>query len=180
MKKDEQLLELFFNEPTKHWHFEELLKKASISRPQAVRWLKQFEQEGLVRRVKQCGKHPYYLGNWEHPAYRNRKRLYALEYFYKTGFLNHLESLRGAHTVIIFGSFGRWDWHNGSDIDLFIFGDDAALEYGEYRKKLKREIQVFTAKTRVELRRFSPGLLANIADGFVVKGTTQFQGTPHA
>ncbi len=53
--KEDFVLELFYNEPTKHWHFEDILKTAKISRPQAAAWLKKFEKEGLAKRVKEKG-----------------------------------------------------------------------------------------------------------------------------
>lgn len=171
--KEEKVLELFFNSP-EHWHFEKLLKQSKISRGRLNNWLTKFSKEGIIKRVKKKGKMPYYVGNSIHPAYRNRKKIYALNRFYKTGFLNHLQSLPRAKTVIIFGSFSRWDWHEESDIDLFIFGNDDELEQGKYELKLNREIQVFTAKTKTDFKKFRPGLLKDIATGYIVKGTLDF------
>ena len=37
---------------------------------------------------------------------------------------------------------------------LFIYGDDDALEQGTYERKLHREIQIFTAKTKSDLKTF--------------------------
>ena len=41
--KEEHVLELFFNS-SKYWHFDNLLKKANISRSQLAQWLKKFEK----------------------------------------------------------------------------------------------------------------------------------------
>ena len=93
--------------------------------------------------------------------------------FYESGFLNHLQSLK-AKTVVIFGSFARADWHDESDIDLFIYGEDEDLEKGKYELKFHREIQVFTAKNKGDFKRFAPALLKNIAEGYIVKGNLDF------
>ena len=178
--KEENVLELFFNSP-KHWHFEELLEKSGLSRGRLNSWLHKFLKENIIVRVKEKGKMPYYTSNFGQPAYTNKKRLYALNTFYKTGFLNHLQSLTHAKTIIIFGSMARSDWYKESDIDIFIYGDDDALEQGTYERKLHREIQIFTAKTKSDLKKYDHGLLTNIANGYIVKGNLDFaEVTVHA
>jgi predicted nucleotidyltransferase len=174
MNKEIPVLELFFNEPAKHWHFEEIIKAVKISRPQATNWLKTFVKAHLIKKVKPRGKMPYYFGNYDHPNYRTKKRLFALQQMGNSGFLNHLQTLKKAQTVIIFGSLSRWDWYKDSDIDLFIFGSDEELQQGTYELKLDREIQVFTAKNKDDFKKFAPGLLRNILEGYRVKGTLDF------
>ncbi|MDP2974130.1 MAG: nucleotidyltransferase domain-containing protein [Candidatus Diapherotrites archaeon] len=171
--KEESMLELFFNESSRHWHFEDILKKAKISRPQAMNWLRRLAKEGIIRRIKEKNKMPYYTGDFESPAYKNRKRIYALNKFYETGFLNHLLQLK-AKTIILFGSFARADWNTESDIDLFIYGDAEEFEQGKYEQKLRREIQTFTCKDKKEYSRFQPGLMKSILSGYLVKGNMDF------
>jgi predicted nucleotidyltransferase len=169
-----KIQELFFNEPSKHWHFEDILKNIKISRPQAAYWLKKLIKENIIKRIKPKGKMPYFIGNSQHPHYRTTKRLYAMKKMTESGFLDHLMSLPKAKTVIIFGSFVRWDWYTESDIDVFIYGDDESLETYKYQSKLGHDIQVFTAKEKTEFKKFAPGLLRNILEGYRVKGTLDF------
>lgn len=70
--KDEPILYLFFNSP-KHWHFDEILKNVEISRSQLAQWLKKFEKEGIIKRVKEKGKMPYYVQDFESPNFQNKK-----------------------------------------------------------------------------------------------------------
>ncbi|MBI5392533.1 nucleotidyltransferase domain-containing protein [Candidatus Woesearchaeota archaeon] len=172
--KEEAVLVLFFNEPSKHWHFEELLKEAKISRKQLVRWLKIFNKDDLIIRVKEKGKMPYYRGNYDNPEYQNKKKVYAYDTLYKTGFLNHLINLPKAKTIIIFGSFCRWDWHKESDIDLFVFGDPDDLELYKYESLLGREIQLFSCKDTADLKKYSEALIRNIIKGNFIKGNLNF------
>ncbi|MDO8740598.1 MAG: nucleotidyltransferase domain-containing protein [Candidatus Woesearchaeota archaeon] len=172
--KEDHVLELFFENPTKEWHFEEILKEAKLARSKADRWLKQFTKEKLVKRVKERGKMPYYTGNYESPAYKNRKKLFALNKLYDSGFLNHLSSLRKAKTVILFGSFARSDWYKNSDIDLFIYGDPEGLKIGNYEMKLSRNIQLFICHNQQELHKFGLGLIRNIIKGNLIKGDMDF------
>lgn len=174
MNKESNILELFFNEPSKHWHFEEILKAAKISRPQAANWLRKAMKENLITRIKPAEKQSYYTAHYENPHYQIKKRLFALEMVEKTGFLSHLNSLPNAKTVILFGSISRWDWHTESDIDVFMYGDPAGLELYKYRIALHREIEIFICKDKEELKRFNPALLHNVAEGYLIKGNLDF------
>jgi predicted nucleotidyltransferase len=176
MRKDENILELFFNEPTREWHFEELRKQAGISRPQLTLWLKKFIKEDIIKRHKPRQRMPHYTASHT-PRYKTMKRLYALNRL--EGFLGHLAGL-DAQAIIIFGSFNRWDWHKESDIDLFILGDATGLAADEYRLKLGREIEVFHYKDEKSLNKLTPALLRNILEGYLVKGSLDFVEVTHA
>lgn len=179
MKKDELVLNLFFNEPTKHWHFEEILTTVNISRPQAVNWLRKFIKEGIVKRIKPQDKMPYYVGNYENFTYQSRKRLFALNELEKQGFLSHLTSLPKAQAIIMFGSMSRWDWNKESDIDLFVYGDLEGFDKGAFRAKLGREIETFVCKDKEELARLKPAFLRNILEGYLIKGVLNFVQVTH-
>lgn len=172
--KEEQVLGPFFNSP-KHWHFDELLEKADISRSQLVKWLKKFQKEGIIKRIKPKGKMPYYVHNPDNPNFRNKKRLFALKKLTKSGLLDHLHTLKGAKVVILFGSFSRSDWYDSSDIDIFIYGNDDEFEQGKYELKLDREIQVHNAKNKKDLKRIDK-MLPSIISGDFIKGSIQDLG----
>src|SRR3989344_4594449 len=172
--KENNILSLFYEYPTKHWHFEELIKEAKISRPQLNIWLKKFIKEELIKKLEPKNKNPYYIGNYESPNYQNNKRLYALENLNKTGFLKHLLELPKAKTIILFGSLSRWDWYKDSDIDLFILGNPEGLKESEFSRKLHRDIQIFSFENKKELKNLSLGLLKNIISGYRIKGNLNF------
>lgn len=174
MNKEYKILNLFFNEPTKHWHFEKILDAARISRPQAQQWLKKLAKDKIVRRIKLRKQMPYYIANYQNSNYLSKKKLYALEQLYSSGFLSHLHSLPNAKNITIFGSFARGDWHSDSDIDVFIYGDANELNHSKFRKKLHREIQVFAYNSKEELSQLSSALLRNILNGYHVKGKLDF------
>lgn len=172
--KEESVLELFYNS-SKHWHFEKILKKTKISRPQLTQWLKKFEKEGIIKRVKPKSKMPYYVQIFENPNFRHTKTLFALKQLTESGLLNHLSTLAGAKVVIIFGSFSRADWYDHSDIDIFIYGNDEDFEQGKYELKLKREIQMHTTKTKKDLKRIDK-MLPYIITGNFIKGSIEDLG----
>jgi len=180
MKKEDPVLTLFFNEPTKQWHFENILRSADISRPQASQWLRKLTKEGIIQRIKPRGKMPFFIADHQNPAYQTRKKLFALKTLEKTGFLSHLAGLKKAKTVILFGSLSRWDWAKDSDIDLFFYGNTEGFDQGRFRGSLHREIEIFACKDQKELKKMPAALLRNIIEGYLIKGTLDFIEVNHA
>ncbi|MBU0979284.1 MAG: nucleotidyltransferase domain-containing protein [Nanoarchaeota archaeon] len=172
--KEDDVLRLFFNSPTRHWHFEEILDEAGITRSKADRWLKDFSRRKLIKRVKRKGSMPYYVGNHHSSRYRNMKRIFSLNMLNESGLLDHLSSLDKARTVILFGSLSRWDWHAGSDIDVFLYGNPEGLRLGKYEMKLHRDIQLFVCRDRKALSELGEGLIKNIIKGDLIKGDLGF------
>ena len=172
--KEESVLELFYGSP-RHWHFNEIMEKAGISRPQLAHWLKKFENDGIIKRTKPRGKMPYYVQDFESSEFHHRKRLFTLKRLSESGLLSHLESLREAKVVILFGSFSRSDWHEGSDIDIFIYGDDSELEAGRFSAMLGRGIQVHSAKDRKDLKRIDK-MIPYILMGDFIKCSIEYLG----
>lgn len=172
MERKENVRELFFNYPTKHWHFEELVKKSGLSRAQTNIWLKKMLKEKIIKKIKEKGKTPFYISIYN-TKYKVQKKMYALSKFEKIGFLNHLSSLKDAKTIIIFGSFSRADWHNESDIDLFIYGNSKGFEKGYYEKKLNREIQVFEYKNKKDLKKLDKSIIPHILSGINIKNNIE-------
>lgn len=172
--KENDMLELFFDNPTKEWHFEEILKEAKIARSKATGWLKQFIKEGIIHRIKEKGKMPYYMSDHNSAGYQNKKRIFALNRLYESGLLNHLAGLKKAKAVILFGSFSRWDWYKGSDIDIFIYGSPQGLSIAKYELVLHRDIQLFICENKKDLKKLGSGLVKNIVKGNLLKGDLDF------
>ena len=169
MQRKEDIKGLFFNHPTKQWHFEDLVKQASLTRTNTNLWLKRLIKEDLIKKIKSKEKMPYYIAQYKSQEFKSKKKMFALKQFEESGFLVHLGSL-SAKTVIIFGSFSRADWHSESDIDLFVYGDTSNFEKGYFEKILKREIQVFNYKTKKDIKRLEPTVFPRIIAGIHVKG----------
>lgn len=172
--KENGMLELFFDNPMKEWHFEEILKEAKIARSKATGWLKQFIKEGIIHKVKEKGKMPYYMSDHNSAGYQNKKRIFALNRLYESGLLNHLAGLKKAKAVILFGSFSRWDWYKGSDIDIFIYGSPQGLSIAKYELVLHRDIQLFICENKKDLKKLGSGLVKNIVKGNLLKGDLDF------
>lgn len=179
--KEERVLELFFNYPTKEWHFEEIVRSAKIARSKAAEWLKLFVKDGIVLKIKEKNKMPHYRSAHESAVYRNRKKLFAHMKLYTSGFLTHLSSLPKAKTIILFGSFSRSDWYKESDVDVFIYGDPEELNIARYESKLHKTIELFICENIEKLSEYSEGFIKNIIKGTLIKGDLDFiRVTPNA
>lgn len=173
--KEERVLELFFNEPSKHWHFKDIVKTAAISEPAANKWLNKLLREGIIKRIKHKGKMPYFQGNFRHGNYRNKKKLYSMQKLYETGLMMKLQHLKDAKAVVIFGSFARSDWNTQSDVDVFVLGNPEDLRFGTLWDGLgfqgkAREIQVHSFKSVRDTRKIHSGLMRNVVKGYFIKG----------
>ena len=174
--KEENVLELFFNSPTKHWHFEEIIKESNIVRSKGNIWLKKFVSGGLIKKINKKGQMPYYVSRYDCYEYKFKKKIFALNKLHQSGFLNHLSSLNKVNSIIIFGSFARSDWYKDSDIDVFIYGSAEGLKIVDYELKLNRDIQLFICKNQKELNMLGEGLIKNIIKGNLIKGNLDFMG----
>ncbi len=172
--KERKIVELFFENPTREWHFEEIVEEAKIARSKANNWLKKFVKNNLIKRIKKRNKMPYYIGSCNSPEYKNRKRIFALNKLYESGLLNHLCSLKKVKTIILFGSFSRSDWYKNSDIDIFIYGNPGGLKIVNYELKLHRDIQLFICQDKKGLIKMGDGLIRNIIKGDLIKGNLDF------
>lgn len=172
--KETRIIELFFEYPGREWHFEEILREAKIARSKADSWLKKFIKNKLIKRIKKRGMMPYYTSRFDSPEYKNKKKIFALNKLYESGFLNHLDSLKKAEAVILFGSFARSDWYKDSDIDIFIYGDPEGLKIAGYELKLHKDIQLFICQNKKELAKLGSDLIRNIIKGSLIKGTLDF------
>lgn len=173
--KEEKILELFMNEPTKHWHFSDIVKTSGVSENITGKWLRRFQKNKVIKRVKAEGKMPYFIGNYEEIEFKDRKKLYALQKLYQTGLIQELQRLKNAKTIVIFGSYVRSDWNTDSDVDVFVYGESEHFRFGRFWKGLgfqgkSREIQVHTFHSKKEMEDVRSGLLKNVLRGYVVKG----------
>lgn len=171
--KEEQILSLIFeNSPLRQWHFEEFVRNTDMTRAAINKWLKRYQKDGLVKKIKERNKFPYFTAGNKNPVYQSRKRIFMLNKLHESGLIRDLLNLN-AKTVIIFGSIAKGDWYKDSDIDIFIFGSAKVLEKHKYELKLKRNIELHIFENKKEIEEIKTGLINNIINGFIIKGGIQ-------
>ena len=172
--KEENVLKLILeNSPLKEWHFEEMVRKAKVTKLVANKWLKKYVSDGLLKHIKEKGKFPYFTVGTNNPVYYSLKRIYALEQLHKSGLIPKLLYLKTAKTIIIFGSIIRGDWYKDSDIDIFVFGDISDFDKSFYELKLHKNIELHIFQNKEEIEEVKTGLIKNIINGYIIKGQIQ-------
>ncbi|PIN69692.1 hypothetical protein COV93_04495, partial [Candidatus Woesearchaeota archaeon CG11_big_fil_rev_8_21_14_0_20_43_8] len=169
--KENDILDLFFNQPTKQWHFKALEDNIPIAKSKIAKWLNIFQKQNIIKRIKTDGKMPFYISKHGHSDYRYKKRMFAFEKLYDSGLLSYLGNLKDTESIILFGSFSRSDWTEESDIDIFISGNPSKINIGKFERYLHRDIQIFLVRNNSELGKLGPGLIKNIIKGTLLKGT---------
>src|SRR3989344_5380441 len=93
--KEENVLKIILeNSPLKEWHFEEVVKESKVTKAVANKWLKKYVKEGLIKRIKEENRFPYFTVGNNNPFYYSIKRIYALEQLHKIGLISKLLSLK--------------------------------------------------------------------------------------
>ncbi len=172
--KEEKVLKLILeNSPLREWHFEEIVRKARVTRAVANKWLKKYVSEGLLKKVKSEGSFPFFTAGSNNYTYYSLKRIYALKQLHKSGLISKLMSLHRAKTVIFFGSIIKGDWYEHSDIDIFVFGDASDFDKTAYEQELKKHIELHIFENKKEIEEIKTGLMKNVINGYIVKGQIQ-------
>jgi predicted nucleotidyltransferase len=174
LSREDDILGLFFNYPTKHWHFGEIKKNVNISDSKIAKWLHKFEKEKLIRKIKEKGSMPYYVGNDSSIEYHDRKMAFGINTLYDSGLISKLLSLKNAPTICIFGSMIDGDWYNESDVDIFIYGDTENSVKSGYLPEIGRKLHIFSAKTQKDFEKFGERLIKNMISGYLIKGRLDF------
>ena len=169
--KEEEVLKLILeNSPLKEWHFAEIVREAKVTNAVANKWLKKYVKEGLLIKIKEEGKFPFFSVGSNNPVYYSWKRIYALEQFHKSGLISKLLSLKNVKTVIIFGSTIRGDWYKNSDIDIFMYGNPDDFDKNTYEIKLGKTIELHIFENKEKIKEVKTGIIKNIINGYLVKG----------
>lgn len=172
--KEENVLKLILeNSPLKEWHFDEIVKQAEITKAAANKWLKKYVKEGVLNKIKQKGKFPFFIAGKDNPNYQSLKKIYALEKIHESGLISKLMSLKKTKTIILFGSMIKGDWYKNSDLDIFILGNYENFGKKIFEQKLKRQIEIHQFQNKKEIQGTKTGLIKNIINGYIIKGRVQ-------
>jgi len=172
--KENNVLKLILeNSPLQVWHFEKIVSVSKVTKAVANKWINKYVKAGLLKRIKERRKFPYFTAGSDNTVYYSMKKIYALEQIYDSGLVSRLLSLKKAKTVIIFGSLIKGDWYKDSDIDIFVYGNDEGFDKKFYEFKLQRRIELHIFNDKEEIQEVKTGLIKNIINGHLIKGQIQ-------
>ena len=164
---DSPVLELFFNDSEARLHIREIARQTGLHPNTVLRDAKMLSKEALLtmRRTRAVLE---VNANIDNPRFTQLKRLHNLKCIILSGLVEFLNVEYSApQAIILFGSYSRGEDVSKSDIDIAIVTQRRmALEFTRFEKLLMRHIQI----TEVDLKKIGKNLLANLANGIVLKG----------
>jgi predicted nucleotidyltransferase len=139
----QDLLILFFTNPTKKYYLRELHRVLGYSAGSIRRELLKLQKDGLFN-TQRMGNLLYYSLNTRHPLFKELKSIVSKTVGVEGSLRKTLSSINNIKTAFIYGSFAAKREKATSDIDLMIIGEPNTFLLNEklakLEKKFKREI----------------------------------------
>lgn len=139
----QDLLALFFTNPSQKYYIRELERLLSYSVGSIHRELLKFQKDGLFN-TQRAGNLLYYSLNTKHPLFNELKSIVSKTVGVEGSLKKMLQSINKIDIAFIYGSFADKKEKAISDIDLMIIGNPNTSDLNEkimgLEKLLKREI----------------------------------------
>ncbi|MBR9675878.1 nucleotidyltransferase domain-containing protein [Candidatus Woesearchaeota archaeon] len=162
----ERIKEYFFVNPTAKLRVREIERTLSLSLPSVIRYCKELEEENILTTNK-IGSVTFYTAKRNNESFLLEKKLFNIRSLYVSGLVEYLKKELSNPVIILFGSYSKGEDVEDSDIDIYIETQaDRKIGLGEFEKKLKRKIQVFTYKSINDIKNVH--LTNNILNGVVL------------
>ena len=169
MIKELNILNPFFEEPTKEFNVREIARTIKISPATASKRLKKLvKEEILIERKERIYK--LYKSNLESYPYKDLKVYYNIKKLRESSLIEELNKFYLKPAIVLFGSSSVGLDTETSDIDLLIISEKTKEfpDIGKFEKKLKRKIQFFTVKNIKGLK--NKHLINNAVNGITIQG----------
>jgi len=169
MFKKLNILNLFFEEPTKEFNVREVARLLKISPATASKDLKQLVKKELLKERKERLLN-LYKANLENDLYRDLKIFYNLRKIRDSGLLNELNKFYLKPTIVLFGSCAYGMDTETSDYDLLIISEKTKEfpNIRKFEKNIKKKIQIFVVKNIKDLK--NKHFVNNILNGIIIQG----------
>jgi len=164
--KKDKILEFFLNNPTTEIHLRELSRTLHISFPWTRKLATILTKEGYLTKNRERG-FVIVRAARESTLFCGLKRSYNLFSLYKSGLIEKIYEIYKPMAIILFGSFGRGEDIETSDVDIAVITTrKLSGNFEPYEKKIQR---------RIKLHELSPDKINKdfwntLANGIVLKG----------
>ncbi len=169
----QKILHLFFDFPERDFGFNEAVSMAKISKKTANKVINLLIKENFLKR-KIVGKNWIISCNLSHEYNKTLKRVYNLEKIYTSNILNDIKrKFPGYKSLILFGSYGKGDDTEKSDIDIAVeVSGNQKLKIEEFEriKKMGYRREVIVNLHIFSREKINNNLFSNIANGIILDG----------
>ncbi len=159
-KKQDNLLEYFYEYPTKHFTVRDLAKRTHLPKSTVHVGLVALRKEGLISSDNSA-----ILND----VYKIKKIHFFIEKLFMSGCISFLEKKLSPSCIILFGSIRKGESEKESDIDLFVETTQKteAFSLDLFEKKIGHPIQLFKYEKITDL---PDRLFNNVVNGIKLKG----------
>ena len=166
----EKLLKQFFYHPMKPFHVRELSRIAHVDAKTVMKYLRTWQQQGLVRRVHPIGRFVYYESQRTGRAYHYEKSQMIVKHIIYSGLIDYLEEHLHPKALVLFGSMQKGTYHLQSDIDIYAQAQQIHIDLHRFEQKLGHSVNLFFEP---KPKKLSKGLLTNIYNGYILAGNLE-------
>ena len=161
-----KLLKLFLDSPTDSFRLREIARLTKISPPSVMIYLREFENEGLIKKqVKR--KVPFYTAVRDNLNFVLYKKISILYEVNKIKLVEYLWDKLSPEAIVLYGSYSKGESIEDSDLDLFILGKNKEIDLTDFEKKLNKKIHIISKES---LKDTPNELKNNILNGIILKG----------
>ncbi len=164
----ERIKEHFFTFPMDKLRVRQIERKLSLSLPSVIRYTKELESEGILQSFV-LGEAKFYTSNRASKEFLRKKMMSNISILWDSGLIDYLIFEYSNPAIILFGSYGKGEDMENSDIDLYVeLPKKIKIDIKDFEKKLQRPIQVFQHKSLSEIK--NKELANSIINGIRLNG----------
>lgn len=161
-----KLLKIFIDSPTESFRLRELSRLSKISPLSVMNYLKEFEQEELIKRYKKRGI-PFYQAIRDNEKFILYKKISIIYELNESGLVEFLWEKLSPIAIILYGSYAKGESVEDSDLDIFIIGKEKNISLDKFEKKLNKRIHLMF---ETNIKKIPKELKNNLINGIVLKG----------
>lgn len=159
-KRENQILELFYESPNQRFTIREISKITKIPRATAHRIIESLKEQELINKEN--------LAN-ENLLFKTKKINFFIERIVSSGLIEELINKLNPSCIILFGSIRKGESIKESDIDLFIESQiKREANLSKFEKELKHKIQLFVES---DINKLQKNLFNNVINGIKIYGS---------
>ena len=159
-------MELFFERPVKTFQLREISRLTKIAVTSVKNYVKELVKENLILKTK-TSIYLGYVANESGKMFKVYKRQTMILKLHKSGFVEYIERVARPSAIVLFGSAGKGEYTEKSDIDIFVQSSEYEFKLEKFEKILKHRINILFESN---LDSLSKELLNNLANGVVLSG----------
>lgn len=161
-----KLLKIFMEFPTEAFRLRELSKLSGISPPSVMNYLREFEEEGLIRRFVKRDI-PFYQAERDDDRFILYKKISIIYELNNCGLVDNLWESLSPEVIILYGSYARGESTEESDIDIFIIGKRKEMNLAGFENKLGKKVHLMF---KPDIKDVPKELKNNLINGIILKG----------